>query len=198
MIVRCSACIAMRVVVLCTVYMQTTSWRFDWTYCCMQWWRHRNLGTRTDYVVSCCVVGCRRAYVRAWQVEGYCVSPARQAVSGHDLQPSYLQVTTATVTSGQVLWRIGCITAAQGRFSRIRQVAPMGTPFNTYDPPESRTQTVYRSVQRFLQGSRSWQTDRRTDHCTPSVTIGRIYVCITAMRPIITTATVVLYVVRVW
>jgi len=32
-----------------------------------------------------------------------------------------------------------------------------------------------RSVQPFLQGSRLWQTDRQTDHTTPSVTIGRIY-----------------------
>jgi len=45
--------------------------------------------------------------------------------------------------------------------------------------PESKTQTVSRSVQRFLQGSGSRQTDRRTDHATPSVTIGSIYVCST-------------------
>ena len=47
-------------------------------------------------------------------------------------------------------------------------------------PPESTTQTISQSVQRFLQGSRSWQTDRQTDrqtdHATPSVTIGRICV----------------------
>jgi len=52
-------------------------------------------------------------------------------------------------------------------------------------PPESTTQTASsKSVQPFLQGSRSWQTetdrptDRHTDgHATPSVTIGRIYMC---------------------
>jgi len=37
--------------------------------------------------------------------------------------------------------------------------------------------TVRRSVQPFLQGSRSWQTDRQTDRPrTPYVTIDRIYV----------------------
>jgi len=43
--------------------------------------------------------------------------------------------------------------------------------------PESSTQTASPSVQPFLQGLRLWQTDR------PSVTISRIYVCSTAMRP---------------
>jgi len=50
-------------------------------------------------------------------------------------------------------------------------------------PPASTTQTASRSVQQFLQGSRSWQTDRRTYHATPSVTIDRIYLRSTAMRP---------------
>jgi len=54
-------------------------------------------------------------------------------------------------------------------------------------PPESRSQTASRSVQPFLQGSRSCHTDRPTDRptdlATPSVTIGRIYVRRTAMRP---------------
>ena len=44
-------------------------------------------------------------------------------------------------------------------------------------PPKSSTQTAYRSVQPFLQGSTLWQTDqqtdRPTDHATRSVTIGR-------------------------
>ena len=38
-------------------------------------------------------------------------------------------------------------------------------------PPESRTQTATRSLQPFLQGSLVWQTDRRTDHATRSVTV---------------------------
>ena len=49
------------------------------------------------------------------------------------------------------------------------------TPYLTHGslgPSESITQTASRSVQPFLQGSRSWQTD----HNTPSVTIGHIYV----------------------
>jgi len=46
-------------------------------------------------------------------------------------------------------------------------------------PPESTTQMASQSVKPFLQGSRSWQTDRP---CY-SVTIGHIYVCNTAMQP---------------
>jgi len=42
--------------------------------------------------------------------------------------------------------------------------------------PESTTQTASRSVQPFLQGSWSWQTDRQTDDATSSATIGRIYI----------------------
>jgi len=42
--------------------------------------------------------------------------------------------------------------------------------------PESSTQTASRLVQLFLQGSVVWQTDRLTDHATPSVTTDRIYV----------------------
>ena len=43
-------------------------------------------------------------------------------------------------------------------------------------PPQSTSQTTSRSVEPFLQGSRSWHTDRQTAHATPSVTTGRIYV----------------------
>jgi len=52
--------------------------------------------------------------------------------------------------------------------------------------PESSNQTASRSVQPFLQGSLVlvWQTDRQTDHATRPVTVGRIYVRSTAMRPI--------------
>jgi len=49
-------------------------------------------------------------------------------------------------------------------------------------PRESATQMASRSVQPFLQSSRSsqtnWPTDRQTDHTTASVTTGRIYVVI--------------------
>ena len=43
-------------------------------------------------------------------------------------------------------------------------------------PPQSLTQMASRSVQPFLQGSLLWHTDRRTNHATRSVIIGRIYV----------------------
>jgi len=48
--------------------------------------------------------------------------------------------------------------AAHGRFNRIRQVAPMCTSHpirdDSFDPPESRSQTASRSVQPFLHNSR--------------------------------------------
>ena len=46
-------------------------------------------------------------------------------------------------------------------------------------PSESTTQTASRPVQPFLQGSRL----RQTDYATPSVTIGRLYICGTTMQP---------------
>jgi len=49
-------------------------------------------------------------------------------------------------------------------------------------PPESSTQTASWLVQPFLQGSLVWQTDRQTT-LLGSVTIGRICVCTTVMRP---------------
>jgi len=42
-------------------------------------------------------------------------------------------------------------------------------PHRSLGPPYSASQTACRSVQRFLQGSRSWQTDRRTDRPPYSV-----------------------------
>jgi len=65
-------------------------------------------------------------------------------------------------------------------------------------PPESSTQTASPSVQPFFAGltnvadrqtnrqtdrQTDTPTDRRTDHDTRSVTIGRIYLRSTAMRP---------------
>jgi len=57
---------------------------------------------------------------------------------------------------------------------------------NSLGPSESSTQTTSRSLQPFLHGSLQTdrrQTDRQTDHAPRSVTIGRIYVRSTAMRP---------------
>jgi len=51
-------------------------------------------------------------------------------------------------------------------------------------PPESSTHTASQSVEPFLQGKHTdRQTDQPTDHASRSVTIGRIYVGSTAMRP---------------
>jgi len=60
---------------------------------------------------------------------------------------------------------------------------PYNSPTWIPDPSELTTETASRSVEPFLQGSLPWQTDRQTDHATRSVTIGRIYVRITAIRP---------------
>jgi len=48
----------------------------------------------------------------------------------------------------------------------------------SFGPPKSTTQTASRVVQPFLQSSQS----RQTDHATPSVTVGCIYVHSTRMR----------------
>ena len=64
----------------------------------------------------------------------------------------------------------------------IRHVVPMWTPsiHSSLYSLESTYQTTYRSVQPFLQGSRSWQTDlltnTPTDHDNLSEATGRIYV----------------------
>ena len=52
----------------------------------------------------------------------------------------------------------------------------------SFGPPESTTETSNRSVQSFFAGLTTL-TDRPTDHATRPVTIGRIYVHSTAMRP---------------
>jgi len=148
------------------------------------------------------------------------------------------QVSAVVDEVVKVIWQKGSIAATNGRFSRIRQVAPTCIPFNksyilpwihpsphtkrlldrvspssrqtvpilyngpplpyqncpfaggsgphlmhgSLGPRESATQMASRSVQPFLQSSRSsqtnWPTDRQTDHTTPSVTTGRIYVVI--------------------
>jgi len=49
-------------------------------------------------------------------------------------------------------------------------------------PPESSTETAYRSVQPFLQGSLVWQIDRPRYSVNNSVTVGDVYVRSTAMR----------------
>jgi len=59
---------------------------------------------------------------------------------------------------------------------------------DTFGPPESSTQTEFRSVESFcICIGLTTVTDRPTEHVTPSVTTGRIYVSLrsTAMRPII-------------
>ena len=69
----------------------------------------------------------------------------------------------------------------------LLQIAPSheGCLHGSLGPPESSTQTTSRSVQPFLQGLLycGRPTDRPTDHASRSVTVGRIYVRSTAMRP---------------
>jgi len=55
--------------------------------------------------------------------------------------------------------------------------------FGSVGPPVFSPQMATQSVQPFSQGSLVWQTDRPTDHATRSITIDRIYVRSTAMRP---------------
>jgi len=103
---------------------------------------------------------------------------------GNVYRPLIYRMERQTEQMVKAIWQKGCIAAAHGRFSRIRQVAPMCTPHNnaSLGPPESTTQTASQLVQQFLQGSRSL-TDRLSGHATPSVTIGRICVGSTAICP---------------
>jgi len=59
------------------------------------------------------------------------------------------------LTSGQSNLTQGCVTAAHGRFNRIRQIAQMRCDITgaSFDPPESTAQTAPRSVQPFLPSS---------------------------------------------
>jgi len=70
-------------------------------------------------------------------------------------------------------------------FARLRQRASHVT-HASLGPFESTTRTASRSVQPFFAGLTTVterQTDRPTDHATRSVTIGRICVRCTTMRP---------------
>ena len=53
--------------------------------------------------------------------------------------------------------------------------------------PKSISQMASWSVEPFLDSSRSWQTDKLTDHDTPSVTKGRMYVALRCGLMILTT-----------
>ena len=84
----------------------------------------------------------------------------------------------------------GRIAAAHGRFSRIRQDAPMCTPSNTCLLPSTQVHipngiSIGSAVFAGLvsRESWSWQIDRQTDYVSTSVTIGRICVHSTAMWP---------------
>ena len=66
-------------------------------------------------------------------------------------------------------------------FARVRQCAPHLT-HASLDPPESvhpNGSAVFAGLAVVMDGP----TDRQTEHATPSVTIGRIYVRSTATRP---------------
>ena len=68
-------------------------------------------------------------------------------------------------------------------FVRLCQCAPHLIGLHaSLRPPESKSQTASRLVQPFFAGLTT-VTDRPTDRETRSVTIGRIYILSTAMRP---------------
>jgi len=81
------------------------------------------------------------------------------------------------------MYEVGVRIAARGRFSGIRQVAPVCTPPNTcfigltgvHDPNGI-------SILSAVFAGFSSVTYLQTDHATLTVTIGRIYVRSTAMR----------------
>jgi len=80
------------------------------------------------------------------------------------------------------------IAAEHGRFSRIRQVAQMCTPSNTCFLGPTRVHnpnciSIGSAVFAGFTVVTDGQTDRETDHSTPSVTVGLIYVHSTAVLP---------------
>jgi len=78
----------------------------------------------------------------------------------------------------------GRIAAEHGRFNRIHRVAPTNNAFRTHESPHP--EQHFDRFSRFCTAhDHDRPTDRPTNHATPSVTIGRIYVRSTAMRPII-------------
>jgi len=87
----------------------------------------------------------------------------------------------SNLTKGRIAaahWRQSLNLLYNGRPSPSKFSLPMGDLGLTSNAwflgrPESTPHAVSRSVQPFLQGSRSWQADR--PRYTPSVTIGRIY-----------------------
>ena len=80
-----------------------------------------------------------------------------------------LHFQPATGRAGQFFLKIAPSHGASG---------PSSIVHGSLCPPESTSQTASQSISRFLQDSRLWQTDRPTDHTTPSVTIGCIYMVV--------------------
>ena len=72
-------------------------------------------------------------------------------------------------------WSIACGEIPMSSFSKVSLTWGSGPLSNSLGPPVSISQTASRSVQPFMHGPRSLQTDRPTDHATTSVAIGRIY-----------------------
>jgi len=74
---------------------------------------------------------------------------------------------------------------AKGRISNLSPMAAANgfvqcwPPYNAWFNCTRNPCDVVPSAQPFLQGLRTWPTDRQTDHATPSVAIGRI-LCISA------------------
>jgi len=106
----------------------------------------------------------------------------------HNGECDMLVSCSSVKMSTRRLWRSSFRTDGQSnndirphrcRTRTVQSYSPCGTNVHLHlirgflGPPDSTFQTASRSVQPFLQGSRSWQTDRQTDHATPSVTIGR-------------------------
>ena len=80
----------------------------------------------------------------------------------------------AQITTVSLYFTMGC--PASSKLSL--PIARMWTPWRRWFPGPTQVLnlTASRSVQPFLQGSLVRQTDRQTEHVTPCVTIGRIYV----------------------
>ena len=128
---------------------------------------------------------------RTWTVQSY--SPVSTNVHPYLIHASLDPLESITQTASQSVqpflesWRHRVPILYNGPLIFPVKIVPLqgdldpNLIYGSLSPPESTTQMESGSIQPFLQGVRSWQTDWQTDHAIPYVT-GRIYIRSTVMQ----------------
>ena len=113
-----------------------------------------------------------------------CYSPLRSVPTARSRHDGITKYEQQQITSGQSNLTKGRFTAAHGRFNRIHHVAPTCNTFNTCFLGPTRLHNPNGiSIGSAVFAGLTIATDRKMDHATRYLIIGRIYVR-TAMRPI--------------